>query len=227
MSWPAQAAASPVDRWLRELRRAVAWRRRLLAAGLLAASMAFALQALAPPPPPTIDVVLAARDIAAGTTLRGPDLRVARRPVAVVPDGSLHDQGLALGRTVSSAVRRGEALTDVRLIGPGSLRGLGTGLVAAPVRIADAESAGLLRPGDVVDILAARAAPADGSGEARLVASAVRVLSAPQPARDGLAAGSLGDSALLLLATTSPTASRLAAAAVTDRLSIVVRGPAK
>ena len=81
------------------------------------------------------------------------------------------------------------------------------GLVATPVRIADAESAGLLRPGDVVDVLAAAGTPEGGSGEARLVAAAVRVLSAPRPADAGLSAGTLGDGALLLLATTSPTAS--------------------
>ena len=40
----------------------------------------------------------------------------------------------------------------------------------------------------------------------------------------GLTAG-LGSGALLLVATSSSTAARLAAAAVTDRLSVVLRGP--
>jgi hypothetical protein len=92
------------------------------------------------------------------------------------------------------------------------------------VRIADAESAALLRPGDVVDLLAASAAPDAPTGAARLVASGVRVLLAPRPQRPGLAAG-LGNGALLLVATSATTAARLAAAAVTDRLSIVLRGP--
>ena len=67
------------------------------------------------------------------------------------------------------------------------------------MRIADAESAALLRPGDVVDVLAA-----DGDGgttEARLVASGVRVLVVPRAAQYRLGAG-LGDGALLLVATT-------------------------
>ena len=115
-------------------------------------------------------------------------------------------------------------LTDVRLAGPGALRGLAAGTVAAPVRIADAESAALLRPGDVVDLLAAAAVPDGATGEARLVASGVRVLLAPRPQRSGLAAG-LGNGALLLVATSFSTAARLAAAAVTDRLSVVLRGP--
>jgi pilus assembly protein CpaB len=224
VSWPAEATERPVDRWLRELRRAVAWRRRLLAAGLLAASMAFALHALAPPAPPAADVVLTAHDVAAGTVLRESDLRLARLPSAAVPDGSLRDRTGAVGRTVSSAVRRGEVLTDVRLAGADSVRGLGEGVVAAPVRIADADSAALLRPGDLVYVLAAATSPGATDDEARLVASAVRVLSAPRPAGGGLGSSVLGEGALLLVATTPMTAQRLAGAAVGDRLSVVLRG---
>jgi pilus assembly protein CpaB len=224
VSWPAQAVTSPVDRWLRELRRAVAWRRRLLAGGLAAGSVAFAIQALAPPPPAGTDVVVAARDLSAGTVLSAGDLRLAHRPTGDVPRGALSITAAATGRPVSSAVRRGEVLTDVRLVGPGALRGLAAGTVAAPVRIADAESAALLRPGDVVDLLAAAAAPDAPTGEARLVASGVRVLLAPRQQRSGLTAG-LGNGALLLVATSSSTAARLAAAAATDRLSVVLRGP--
>jgi len=224
VSWPAQARTSPVDRWLRELRRAVAWRRRLLSAGLAAGSVAFSLQALAPPPPAGTDVVVAARDLAAGAVVSTGDLRVAHRPAGDVPSGALTSIAAATGRPVSSAVRRGEVLTDVRLVGPAALRGLADGTVAAPVRVVDAESAALLRPGDVVDLLAASATPDAPTGEARLVASGVRVLLAPRQQRSSLTAG-LGNGALLLVATSSSTAARLAAAAVTDRLSVVLRGP--
>jgi Flp pilus assembly protein CpaB len=222
VSWPAEASPPRVDRWLRELRRAVAWRRRLLSAGLLAGSVAFALQALAPAPPPGVDVVVASRDVAAGSTLQARDLRVVSRPVGSVPEGSLTSYAGVAGRAVASAVRRGEVLTDVRLVGPSSLRGLGAGVVAAPVRVADAQSATLLQPGDVVDVLAA--APAGGGFEARLVASGARVLSVPRADAGELGAG-LGDGGLVLLATSAATASRLAAAAVTDRLSVVLRAP--
>ena len=101
-----------------------------------------------------------------------------------------------------SAVRRGEVLTDVRLVGAGGARGLGPGLVAAPVRVADAETVALLRPGDVVDVLAAE--PTDGAArEARLVAAAVRVARrARARPSTGFGAG-LGDGGLVLLATTS------------------------
>jgi pilus assembly protein CpaB len=225
---------SPVERVLAELRRALGWRRRLLSAGLLAGAMAVALQVLAPPPPATVPVLVAARDLAAGAALTRADLRVAHRPPASLPAGALTSQAAATGRPVSSAVRRGEVLTDVRLVGAGALRGLGPGLVAAPVRVAEPGTAALVRPGDTVDVLAAAAGnsgdagettDATGGGYARLVASAVRVLSVPAPA-GGRLAGPVDAGVLLVVATTSSTAARLAAAAVTDRLSVVLRAPA-
>ena len=214
--------SDPVGRWLRDLVRAAQWHRRLLAGGLLAGAMAFGLHALAPPPTPTVAVVSATRDLPAGARLGEADVTLARVDPRSVPDGALPRLALALGGTVVSAVRRGEALTDVRLLGTGTLDRLGPGLVATPVRIADSESVGLLRPGSVVDVLAAGAAEGASAGEARLVAAAVRVLTVPQ-SREGRFASSLSEGSLVLLATTSPTAARLAGAAVTERLSVVVR----
>lgn len=214
--------SDPVGRWLRDLVRAAQWHRRLLAGGLLAGAMAFGLHALAPPPTPTVAVVSATRDLPAGARLGEADVTLARVDPRSVPDGALPRLALALGGTVVSAVRRGEVLTDVRLLGTGTLDRLGPGLVATPVRIADSESVGLLRPGSVVDVLAAGAAEGASAGEARLVAAAVRVLTVPQ-SREGRFASSLSEGSLVLLATTSPTAARLAGAAVTERLSVVVR----
>ena len=214
-----------VDRWLRELRRAVAWRRRLLAAGLLAGSTAFALQALAPPPPEGVDVLVAAREVATGGQLQPGDLRVVRRAAGTVPQGALTAIGQASGRSVTSAVRRGELLTDVRLAGPSALRGLAPDLVATPVRIADPDVVSLIRAGDVVDVLAAGADVGSGAGQARVVAASARVIAVPVPGRGATSAFVVGTGggALLLLATSPTTAGRLAAATVGEQLSIVLR----
>lgn len=220
----------PVGRWLRDLARAAQWHRRLLSAGLLAGAVALAMQAAAPPPPPTVGVLIAARDLAPGQRLSDDHLTIARRPAPTLPTGALRTVAAARGATVVSAVRRGEVLTDVRLLGPRAVSRLGTGLVAAPVRLADAQAAALLRPGDVVDLLAAGAVGAvDGAvvSDARLVASAVRVVTVPSTGarRFGSAlGGTLGDGALIVVATTATTAARLAGAAVTDRISLVLRG---
>jgi Flp pilus assembly protein CpaB len=99
------------------------------------------------------------------------------------------------------------------------------GTIATPVRIADAEAAGLLAPGDTIDVLAALggewhegAAPLP----AQTVADDVRVISAPKTS--ATASGNAAGGALVVLATTSEQAARLAAAQVSGRLSVTI-GP--
>jgi pilus assembly protein CpaB len=210
---------------LRELRRAATWHRRLLVAGLLAASMAFAIQALSPPPPRTESVLVAAKDLDGGTRLSPGDVRLKDVAPASLPDGAVRRPTLATGRTLDAPVRKGEILTDVRLFGSAFLDSYGEGLVAAPVRIADAASVRLVRAGDVVDVLAAGLG-ANGSATraARLVAPATPVLAIP-PVDDGpLGTTDTGAGALVVVVTSSETAAQLAAAAVTDRLSLVIHG---
>jgi Flp pilus assembly protein CpaB len=129
---------------------------------------------------------------------------------------------------LASPVRRGEPITDLRLLGPSFLMGAGTdepNLVAVGVRIADAGVAALLRSGSVVDVLAAPLrdgfadgfGPPAGPGTAEVVASGVRVLAVPAGKRGSL------EGALVLVAATEPQAARLAAAEAEGRLSIVLR----
>jgi Flp pilus assembly protein CpaB len=132
--------------------------------------------------------------------------------------------GALAGRVLAGPVRAGEPITDVRLVGRSLLEGYGDGLVATPVRIADAESARLLRSGDVIDVLAATAAAETGAGEARLVAAGVRVVVVPRAEDSALGGGGFGEGALVVLATTPATATRLASAAVTSRLSLTISG---
>lgn len=234
---------------LRELRRAVSWHRGLIAAGLAAATVALSLSALAPKPPPRTRVLAAAHDLAAGAALSARDLATVALPPTAVPAGVLRPGAAVLGRLLAGPVRRGEPLTDVRLVGPRLLAALGDGLVATPVRIADPGAVALLRAGDRVDVLAAAtsqpdaapasvgapagpsatdpvsaAASADGGGarSATVVAAGVAVVSVPAPGQDG----PLADGALVVLATSPEVAARLAAAAVSDRLSVLVRGAA-
>lgn len=214
-------ADDPVGRWLRDLRRAADWHRRLLSAGLLAGAFALGLHTLAPPLPETVPVLAANRDLPAGQLLAGTDLVVVRRPPDELPAGTLRDVGAVTGATLVSGVRRGELITDIRLLGARAVTALGDGLVATPVRIADAAAVALVRPGDRVDVLAARADDGASGGSARLVAAAVRVVLVPRAGGERMSAA-LSEGALVLLATTGPTAARLAGAAVTDRLSIVL-----
>lgn len=210
--------------WLHDLRRAAAWHRRLLVGGLLAASVAFAIQALSPEPPPGVGVLVATKDLSGGAPLSPSDVRVREVPPSVVPEGALRHEDDAAGRTLVAPLRSGEVVTDVRVVGRSLLDAYGDGLVATPVRIADAASVRLLRAGDVIDVLAAGAeAGASAEAGARLAAATVRVITIPQGDRALLGSGDDGDGGLIVVATTSATAARLAAAAVTDRLSVVIR----
>lgn len=172
----------------------------------------------------------AAHDLSGGTTISAGDLRLLRVPPESVPAGAITDVAQLTGRALAVPVRAGETITDVRLVGPALLAGYGDQLVAAPVRIADAGSAALLQPGDVIDVLAADGAGATDrgtdsesvAGEARLVASDVRVVAVPRDAESALSGGEFGAGALVVLATTSQTAARLASAAVTARLSLTI-----
>ncbi|WP_194895319.1 RcpC/CpaB family pilus assembly protein [Catenulispora pinisilvae] len=118
-----------------------------------------------------------------------------------------------------------------------------SGLVAVPVRFADPGSTGYLRPGDRIDVLAARdggpggppgppdalAGPAPGSdpGPPRAetaVAMDVSVLEIAHSADAGsLTRSAPDDGGLVFLAVDNATAVRLARAAVADRLSYALR----
>lgn len=196
-----------------QLLRAAARHRALLAGGLVAASVATGLGAVAPTPEPVEPILAASRDLPAGTALGPDDLTLVQLPSDAVPTGSLRDTQQAIGRLVAGPVRSGEPLTDVRLLGAGLLAA-GTD-VAVPVRLAEPAIAAVVQAGDRVDVLAASP---QGGAVARSVASDVLVLSVPALADD------TGEGALVVLAASPSVGSRLAAAAVTDRLSAVVRG---
>jgi Flp pilus assembly protein CpaB len=191
----------------------------LLAALCASAAVAAALSALAPSPPTAVQVLSAARDLAGGTRLAPDDLRVVGLAAGVVPSGALRGDADVTGRVLAGPVRRGEPLTDVAFVGSSLAAVAGDGLVATPVRLADAGAAALLHPGDVVDVLAASTSDSGGA-TAPVVASGVRVLSVPDPETS---ASGLEEGALAVLATRPSVAAALARAAVVARLSVTIR----
>lgn len=139
-------------------------------------------------------------------------------------------RALAAGFALASAV--------LAVSGPGGGRGAAAAgdappgperravrLVSAPVRIADAATVGLLRPGDRVDVIAA----VDGDAEARVVARDVRVAEIPRGADGGEASlpgadggPGPGSGALVVLSVERDTAAALAGAAASGRLAVAV-----
>lgn len=203
--------------------------RRPLAATLAGAAALLALVSLRPPTPATVAVLVTRADVAPGQVLGPDDVEVAAWPAAAAPTGALSSVEELPDRPVAAPLTAGEPLLPVRFLTPSLLSAYGTGLVATPVRLADAGSVGLLREGDLVDVLAATAAttPEDVGSAARTVATRVRVLLTGIGRAgdgDGLSgAVTSSDGALVVLLTTPQTAAEIAGAAVTSRLSVVLR----
>lgn len=209
----------------RELLRAASRHRALLSAGLAAAAVAAGLGAVTPAPEASVSVLTASRDLPGGTTLAVEDLTLAPVPQDLLPSGALTDPGPAVGRLVAGPVRRGEALTDVRLLGgallssyAGTPEAAGTreaGSVAVPLRLAEPAAARLVRAGDRIDVLAA---DPEGGDAASVAAADVLVLAVPT-------GEDTTEGSLLVVSVDRTTASRLAAAAVSSRLSLAVLPP--
>ncbi|MFI7386045.1 RcpC/CpaB family pilus assembly protein [Streptomyces sp. NPDC049813] len=140
-----------------------------------------------------------------------------RRGPAVVAGLALSAVALAAAVPSSGAGRgheRAQAPPRERARGPAVT-------VSAPVRIADAGAVRLLRPGDRVDVVAARA---DGRPGVRVLASGARVASVPE---EGTASEQPGDPAagggsLVVLSVGRATAVRLAGAGAGSRLAVTL-----
>ncbi|MEU6774157.1 hypothetical protein [Streptomyces sp. NPDC046759] len=135
------------------------------------------------------------RAIAAGLAVTAAALVAAGPRTGPVP----HRSEQARGHPVTAPVRR-PARAD---------------LVTAPVRIADAATVRLLRPGDRVDVIAA-GDPSAG-GVARVLARGVRVTKVPEPLEGGAESG-----ALVVLSVPRAAAARLVGASATARLAVTL-----
>src|SRR5829696_3769140 len=105
LTLPALTGSSRRSRWRRSVLR------RLLAAGLVAVSLALVVRELRPPPTPTLGVVVAEAPIPAGAVLTAADLRLAQVPVENVQPGALRRIEGVAGRRVGSGLDAGETVT--------------------------------------------------------------------------------------------------------------------
>jgi Flp pilus assembly protein CpaB len=111
-------------------------------------------------------VVVAARDLRPGAALTADDVRLEKRLATTLPDGSQADLGAVVGSTLAGPTRRGEVLTDVRLLGSRLAESTaGPGARIVPLHLADSALIDLVRVGDVVDVLAAPANDAPAAAQ--------------------------------------------------------------
>jgi hypothetical protein len=131
---------------------------------------------------------------------------------------------LALSAVRQPAAKVPVAAAPVRTT---SISGLATGLVAAPVRLADAGVAPLLHPGIWVDVLVAGSTSDTGApaaAEATVVASDVQVLSVQQAAAGSASTSSTSGGTLVVLAVSRGDALALAGGEASGRLSVSLLG---
>ena len=189
---------------------------RRIAAGLLV--LLAAVIALKPDPDhEQADVVVAVRDLSPGVTLSADDVAVRRRPAGTVPDGAATAVDVVVGATLAGPSRRGEVLTDARVLGS-RLAGLSAGPDArvVPLHLADAAVLDLIRSGDVVDVLGATSADTDA--RPRVVASnAVVVLVSAAATAPGA-----GNERVVLVALPAPAANALAGATLVQTVTLAI-----
>jgi Flp pilus assembly protein CpaB len=190
--------------------------RRIAAAGLVVLAGVAALR-----PDPAGDraqVVVAARDLSPGSALTADDLRLEKRLVPTIPDGSQADIGAIVGSTLAGPARRGEVLTDVRLLSRRLAESAaGPDARIVPVHPADSALADLVRPGDVVDVVAASetAAQSNPRGPSVIATDAIVVLvSAKQKAATG--------DRVVMVALPAASAIAVAGAALTQTVTLTL-----
>lgn len=144
------------------------WTRTLMARRVAAAALVLLAAAAALRPDPRdgrADVVVAARDLAPGIELAADDLRLESRSATSIPDGSETDTTDLIGATLTGPARRGEVLTDIRVLGSRLAdAAAGPDSRIVPIHPADNALLDLVRAGDVVDVLALSAPSGDSLG---------------------------------------------------------------
>ncbi len=134
---------------------------------------------------PTMEVVIAVKDLEIGSTVAAKDLKLQQWPSANLPNGAFSNIEEVIDRTPVSRVLAGEPILERRLAARGSGVGLSTkvpeGMRAMSVRVDDVNGvAGFVIPEARVDLLITGAPHSDRSGERRTktILGNIRVLSA-------------------------------------------------
>jgi Flp pilus assembly protein CpaB len=166
-----------------------------------------------------VPVVVAARDLTPGAVLDAGEVSLRELPDHLVPDGSARSATEVLGRTLAAPVRRGEPLTDVRMVGADLARAVSAdpGAASVPLRLPDPDIAALLHPGAVVDVVTI----GERQTQPVVLARRARVLAVLAPSTSGGRRSAEGR--LVLVALDAGAATRVAAASLSQAVTVTVR----
>lgn len=126
--------------------------RRAAAAGLVVLAAVTALRS--DPHGEYTEIAVATHDLSPGVALTAADVRLERRSTATLPDGAQREVAPVIGATLTAPARRGEVLTDVRLLGSRLAESAaGPDARIVPIKLTDSALLDLIRAGNVVDVL--------------------------------------------------------------------------
>ena len=199
-------------------------------------------QQAAAAPPERVNVLVAARPVQAGTLLKPEDLAARDVPAADLPEGAMRDASETRIEFIGAMVRRtlsqGDALRFVAVLRPG-VNGflaavLTPGMRAVTVGVdAVSGAAGLIWPGDRVDVILTQAFDDNDAAPARRVAgetvlTAARVIAVDRHLVQGMQPGQVGDTLretnrTVTLEVSAEQATRVAVATRLGRLSLALR----
>ncbi len=217
------AAAIPPPSLRHRLRRLIGRRRRLLAALLFCAAASLAVEQLTPAPLAMATVMVAARDLASGTTLLAGDLAAQKLPQSAVPATAFTSTAGTAGQQLAGPLRKGQVLTDTSLMGPGMLVGAPPGTQAVPVRLADPATVQLVNPGQLVTVVLSRGNGLEQSASNEVLATAVPVLWKPVKATQGAGLLPARDTdGLVVVAASKDDAVKLAGASARGKVFLVL-----
>ncbi len=166
-------------------------------------------------------VAVAIRDLRPGITLTEQDVRLESRSTTTLPDGASTELGTVVGATLAGPARRGEVLTDARILGSRvATLSAGPDARVVPLHLADAAVLDLVRTGDVVDVLGAgdHAGGAGDQDRPRVVASNVVVVLVSAAAKSPMAGGDR----VVLVALPAPAAHALAGATLVQTVTLAI-----
>jgi Flp pilus assembly protein CpaB len=162
-------------------------------------------------------IVVAARDLAPGIELSAADVALETRTATTIPDGSASDVSTVIGAMLAGPARRGEVITDVRLLGPRLAESAaGADARIVPLHLADTALLDLIRAGDVVDVLAATTSDTGEDTRPRVIATDAVVVLVSEKQKG---AGSGGDR-VVLVALPAHAANEVAGAALVQTVTL-------
>jgi Flp pilus assembly protein CpaB len=176
------------------------------------------LDALRPDLADRVSIVVADRPLVRGALLADDDVRIERVPSAFAPPGTFGTAAAVAGRTLATDLAAGEAVTRTRVGGAGGpVASLVTGGLRAFV-VASGLPAGVLQPGDRVDVIATFGGPRPYTDT---VGSGLEVLSILEDDGETFrAGGSTGPSLVLLVS--EETAEQLAHATAFGTVTVTI-----